>query len=133
MVSDAPYVMLIVQDMGQSLCFYRDRLGLTACGQDEWGGHQIARLMLGDFSLVLFQQPPDEQESDQLSSECKRGDGVILSFPVASIDELLPILEADGRTILREVMEAPWGEKTLVLTDPDGYAVLLSEEMGIQI
>lgn len=132
MISNFPSVMLIVRDIAQSLHFYRDFLGLSLYAQDEWDGHRIAYLKMDAFKLVLFQQPEEDQPSPADNGHLLRGDGVLLSFSVNSIMNLATTLKGAGLTILRDLKDAPWGERTLMVADPDGYAVLLAETPMIQ-
>jgi catechol 2,3-dioxygenase-like lactoylglutathione lyase family enzyme len=100
-------VNLRVQDLGASLGFYRDGLGLPVVHEIE----QIAVLDLGNVHLVLDAQ--DDPRS--------MGSGAVLHILVADVDAYHAVVCTRGITPENEPADRPWGDRDFVVIDPDGY------------
>lgn len=119
-------VILDVRDLDRSLHFYRDLLGLRVVREECDEGDRIARLGTGGTEMLLVQQ------SDSASGRhSERGGGLILNFRVKDLPAMADALNLNRVVVLRRLDMAVWGERTLLVQDPDGYAVLLSEPVAV--
>ncbi len=115
-------LILDVEDLDRSLAFYSGLLHLQIRRQDTWQGHRLAYLDAGPTEILLVQQPKHEQ-----NPMLDRSGGLVLNFRVQNIHEVAKTLTSKNVHVLRGLEEALWGERTLLVADPDGYAVLLTE------
>jgi catechol 2,3-dioxygenase-like lactoylglutathione lyase family enzyme len=97
-------------------------LNLPVERQEDFDGHRLAYLQTGSAEILLIQQPKDEQ-----NPLLDRSGGLVLNFQVQNLPAMAEFLESHEVMILRRLDMALWGERTLLVADPDGYAVLLSE------
>jgi predicted enzyme related to lactoylglutathione lyase len=110
LVSRISVVYLYVSDMGRSLRFYRDLLGIPLEGDDDW-----TEATLGGTRFALH---ATHEGIGELSA------GTIhVSLEVADVDAAAERLRADG-VETRETMRDEWGT-ALEVVDPDGYRVYL--------
>jgi lactoylglutathione lyase len=115
-------LILDVGDLDRSLAFYNGLLGLPITREDNWNGHRLAYLSTGKTEILLLQQPKHEQ-----NPELDRSGGLVIKFYVEDLPTVAREIEAVKVTVLRPLDMAPYGERTCLVADPDGYAVLLSE------
>jgi lactoylglutathione lyase len=119
------HMILDVSDIDRSLEFYHGILELPIRRQDDWDGHRLAYLETGGTEILLVQQPLLDQ--DPL---LERSRGLVINFRVANLVQVSKFLQSVKVPILRGLEMAVWGERTILVADPDGYAVLLSEPVG---
>jgi catechol 2,3-dioxygenase-like lactoylglutathione lyase family enzyme len=119
------HLILDVQSVEDSVGFYRDRLGFTVRSVGELDGHRLAAIWANGFEILLLQQPPEEG-----LPVIDRGHGLILNFQVADLPQLASRLKSHHVHVLRDIDDAARGERTLLIADPDGYAILFSEPAG---
>lgn len=115
-------LILDVQDLDRSLAFYHDLLALPVRTQQHVDGHKLAYLTTGQTEILLLQQPRHEQ-----NPALDRSGGLVIKFNVRDLPKVAKTLKSERVTVLRELDMAPMGERTFLVADPDGYAVLLSE------
>ncbi|MEJ5170276.1 MAG: VOC family protein [Fimbriimonadales bacterium] len=125
MGSSLCHLILDVHDLSRSLAFYHELLGLAVDREEDFDGHRLAYLDTGPCQLLLVQQPSEDQ--DPL---LQRRGGMVINFHVENLPEVAERVRSHRATVLRGLDMALWGERTLLLADPDGYAVLLSEPVG---
>lgn len=116
------HLILDVHDVGRSLGFYRDLLALPVVREDWFEGHRLAYLNTGPTEILLVQQPEDPELPPDA-----RSNGVLLKFSVDNLVELAERARSQEVAILRGLEGEPTGERSMLVADPDGYAVLLSE------
>jgi lactoylglutathione lyase len=116
------HLILDVEDLDKSLQFYHDMLDLPIKRQDAWNGHRLAYLTTGMTDILLLQQPKNEQ-----NPLLERSGGLVINFHVRNLPDVARVLQDKNVTVLRDLDMAAWGERTFLVADPDGYAVLLSE------
>ncbi|HZH98173.1 MAG TPA: VOC family protein [Fimbriimonadaceae bacterium] len=119
------HLILDVQDIDRSLAFYSGLLHLPVSRQDSLDGHRLAYLHTGATSLLLLQQPKADQ-----NPLLDRSGGMVIKFQVQDLPHLAKSLERGRVHVLRGLEIAEQGEKTFLVADPDGYAVLLTEPVG---
>lgn len=121
MASALSQVILDVNDLERSLGFYVGLLNLELCERTRVDGHSLAMLRAGGMRILLIQQPVDE--ADLLLD---RSRGLVLNFEVRDLAYVVAGCNKAGTTILRGVERSPGGEASLLISDPDGYALLVS-------
>jgi len=115
-------LILDVEDLDRSLTFYRDLLQLPVRTQQVVDGHKLAYLTTGKTEILLLQQPRHEQ-----NPYLDRSGGLVIKFQVTNLPKVAKNLMFREVTVLRELDMANIGERTFLVADPDGYAILLSE------
>lgn len=115
-------LILDVQDLDRSLEFYQGLLELPVRCRQSVDGHKLAYLTTGNTEILLLQQPRHEQNPN-----LDRSGGLVIKFRVYDLPNVAKTLKGEKVTILRELDMATVGERTFLVADPDGYAVLLSE------
>ncbi len=114
-------LILDVEDIDRSLAFYQ-LLDLPVRDKQSVDGHRLAYLGTGQTEILLLQQPRHEQPPS-----FERSGGLVIKFQVRNLPEVAQTLRSKSVTILQELDMANIGERTFLVADPDGYAVLLSE------
>jgi len=115
-------LILDVEDLERSLAFYHQLLELPVRSQQSVDGHKLAYLTTGQTEILLLQQPRHEQ-----NPHLDRSGGLVIKFRVKNLPQVAKALKTKAVTVLRELDMANVGERTFLVADPDGYAVLLSE------
>ena len=111
-------LVLFVADLGRSVAFYRDVLGLDLAREDSHDG-PIATAQAGAVQLVFVER------------EARAGKTPIPVFSLAGgIDDCADALLAHGVDIVTPVSEAPDGGLTLDFLDPDGTVLSLHQPAG---
>ena len=77
------------------------------------------------MEILLLQQPDDDRPLIQ-----ERGRGLVLNFKVSGLDYMAAKLKQSQVQVLRDYEDPPFGDRTFLISDPDGYAILLSEPVG---
>jgi len=115
-------LILDVGDIDRSLAFYHDMLKLPIDRQESYEGHRLAYLQAGQTQILLLQQPKNEQ-----NPALYRSGGLVMKFYVSELPKLASNLEQKRVTILQDLETPTHGERSFLVADPDGYAVLLAE------
>lgn len=116
------HLILDVRDVGRSLEFYTGLLGIVVTREDWLEGHRLAYLETGSTEILLIQQPEDPDTGSD--SRCG---GMLLKFAVDNLVELAEQVATKEIAILRGMESGPSGARSMLVADPDGYAVLLSQ------
>jgi predicted enzyme related to lactoylglutathione lyase len=77
------------------------------------------------MEILLLQQP----EGDRATIH-ERGRGLVMQFMVNGLVEFADRLKDSRVEVLRDLEDPPFGNRTFLISDPDGYAILLSEPVG---
>ena len=114
---------LTVNDLGESLAWYRDVLGFTISREFERGGVPFAaRLNAGPVAILLT------QDNGAKGSGRVKGEGFSIQFTTAqNVDELAARAKARGVTLESEPADV-WGARVFRLRDPDGFRLVISSE-----
>jgi len=118
LASSLSQIVLDVRDLWRAVGFYRDALELTVLGVEDMGDHRMAHLNGGSTEILLIQQPDPVGISQQ--------GGIMLNFRVMNLDAVLARADKGELTVLRPV-EAGGAGRSILVADPDGNPVLISE------
>jgi len=119
------HLILDVESVDASLSFYHDQLGFSVLGVGELDGHRLATVKAGSMEILLLQQPESDRSRVQ-----ERGKGLVLNFKVCGLCAFAVRLKQSQVQVLRDLEDPPYGDRTFLISDPDGYAILLSEPVG---
>lgn len=121
------FVALSVSDLGRSLRFYRDLLGLPlheadhdSEKHDPWYGGEHAAYSWTEGAFIHFALYPQREPQRPVATAAQVG------FQVADFDAVHQRLLASGVTIASEPRGEPWG-RTARYLDPDGNIVSITE------
>ncbi|MBB1034097.1 VOC family protein [Dietzia sp. CQ4] len=115
------FISFQVRDLAGSQAFYERYLGLV-------------RSPAGPPHAVVFQTEPiafalrEIVPGTDLASVDQPGLGVAIWIHATDVDAVHDALAADGRTIVSEPVDGPFG-RTFTFADPDGYHVTLHDRV----
>lgn len=111
-------IVFFVSDLGRSLRFYRETLGLDAQSIDGHDG-PFGIAEVGELTLVFIPRP------------ARPGDSPVVVFSIAGgIDDLAEALAEKGVEIVVPVSESPDGGLSLDFVDPDRNLLSLHQQAG---
>ncbi|HWD80735.1 MAG TPA: VOC family protein [Kribbella sp.] len=116
------YVILYVGDLGASVGFYRDVVGLAYKFTD--AGY--AEFDAGGVRFALYERRRAEW---LVGREVTPGAGGEVVVTVPDVDEVYGRLRAAGVAVLSGPADRPWGHRTVHVADPDGFVVEFAEEI----
>ena len=121
-VTGVDHLLLTVADIGRSVHFYRDVLGMRV----ENRSIHFAMLRAGNFGVVLSSRPWDFEKKGG-----PKGVGMIPHFTTPDMDMFAARMKEFGIPWLREPVRESFGIEAFIV-DPDGYqwAVLAPLEPG---
>src|SRR5713226_908199 len=111
MVTGLDLLFLEVNNLEESLLFYREQLGFEIVSQNLAAEPPIATVGAGSLRITLVQQ---------LETMLKRGRGAHFVLGVSNVDQFHQKLAANG-TASTEPRDEGWGGRFVSLQDPDGY------------
>lgn len=126
------YCHVTVNDLDQSLAFYRDSLGLemrndVASGRFRW-------VTLGspdqpDLEIVLSEPHAgrSQADGDALQELLTKGVLPMTIFSVDNLDATFEKVRSSGAEVLQEPMDQPWGPRDCAFRDPSGNMVRISQ------
>ena len=110
-VTGMDHILLTVSDMGRSIEFYRDVLGMRV----EYRSLHFAMLRAANYGVALSSRPwPFEKKGEP------KGIGMIPHFTTANMEDFAARLQKNGISWLRAPVRESFGIEAF-LTDPDGY------------
>ena len=104
-------LFLEVNSLGDSVEFYRDKLGFELLSLAEDAEPPLATLRAGGLRVTLV---------EQLLTMARRGRGVHFLFGVADVDAYYERLRAEGVEVAPPADEG-WGGRFVTCEDPDRY------------
>ncbi|HTW39273.1 MAG TPA: VOC family protein [Thermoplasmata archaeon] len=113
-------VPVIVRDQAKAIAWYRDVLGLSVVAEDP-DTHYV-ELALGPGAAAISLIAPRLEWGEPYYSETKARLGIQtgIVFQTDSVEALELRLRHAGTKITRGVELQPWGERTILFSDPDG-------------
>ncbi len=116
-------LILDVFDISRSLTFYHEVLGLPVVDRQSLDGHELATLAAGPVEVLLVQQPEAEARTDY-----DRSGGLVMSLRVPNLAQLCDAVDRAQIPVICPAEDAPIGNRSVLINDPDGYALLVFEK-----
>jgi|HubBroStandDraft_1064217.scaffolds.fasta_scaffold00913_3 catechol 2,3-dioxygenase-like lactoylglutathione lyase family enzyme len=113
-------VPVIVHDQAKAVAWYRDVLGLSVVAEDP-DTHYV-ELALGPGAAAISLIAPRAEWGEPYYTETKLRLGIQtgIVFQTDSVEALQLRLRNAGAKITRGIELQPWGERTILFSDPDG-------------
>ncbi|MBT2512548.1 VOC family protein [Arthrobacter sp. ISL-30] len=127
------YCNITVNDLEESLAFYRDALGLEVHNDVAQGGFRWVTLGSPDqpgLEIVLSEPHAgrSQADGDSLQQLLTKGVLPIIVFRTDDLDALFEKVRASGAEVLQEPMVQPWGPRDCAFRDPSGNMVRINQE-----
>ncbi|MFJ4028515.1 VOC family protein [Paenarthrobacter sp. NPDC089989] len=126
------YAHVTVNDVDESLPFYRDALGLEVRNDVGSDGQRWVTLGSGaqpDLELVL--SPPhagrSQADGDAIQELLTKGVMPMLVFSTDDLDGTFEKLRASGAEVLQEPIDQPWGPRDCAFRDPSGNMIRINQ------
>ena len=127
------YCHVTVNDVDESLGFYRDALGLDVRNDVSSGKFRWVTLGSQDqagteivLSVPHAGRPP--ADGDALQELLTKGVLPMIIFRVDDVDAIFEKVRASGAEVLQEPMEQPYGPRDCAFRDPSGNMVKLAQD-----
>jgi uncharacterized glyoxalase superfamily protein PhnB len=114
-------LVLDVANLDRGVHFYTEALDFQVVTSADWLGHRTVLLQLGALHLLLLEQPTSTNPLNLPKS------GPVMTLSDTKIEDRYHALERSGVEILAPMAESPWGGRSFLLRDPDGYLVVIQE------
>ena len=126
MFKQIDYTMVIVSDMGRSVEFYRDKLGIPLKFQSpDWTEFQTGATTLALHGGGVPQDHAPGGDTSKLAGTCSIG------FNVEDVDKTYVELKAKGiNFVMPPTQREGEGIKLAVCIDPDGLPVSFAQMLG---
>jgi catechol 2,3-dioxygenase-like lactoylglutathione lyase family enzyme len=111
MITGLDLLFLEVNNLEDSLSFYRDQLGFEIESHNGGAEPPMASVRAGSLRITLVQQ---------IETMLKRGRGVHFVLGISDVDQFHDGLRARGVLVTQPADEG-WGGRFVSLQDPDGY------------
>lgn len=121
------YTGLIVKDPAQSRDFYTIHLGFEI--QIETGEYVHLKHPATGLELALLKA--GELDHMKELENATTGTGLWIGLEVENSDEESARLWDAGVTIVQPPTDQPWGERTIVIRDPDGVLIYLAHKIAV--
>ncbi|HEY8295527.1 MAG TPA: VOC family protein [Micrococcaceae bacterium] len=126
------YSHITVNDLDESLAFYRDVLGLEVRNDVGSDGHRWVTLgstAQPDLELVLSVPHAGRSKADGDSFQQLLTKGVLpnIVFRTDDVDATFEALRAAGAEVLQEPIDQPWGPRDCAFRDPSGNMVRFNQ------
>ena len=132
MTIELQYCHLTVNNVDDSLGFYRDALGLEVQNDVGSGGFRWVTLGSPDqpgLGIVLSEPHAgrSQADGDALQELLTKGVLPMIMFRVDDLDGVFEKVRASGAEVLQEPMDQPWGPRDSAFRDPSGNMVRISQ------
>ena len=129
------YCHVTVNDLDESLGFYRDALGLEVRNDVGSGGFRWVTLGSPDqpgVEIVLSEPHAgrSQADGDALQELLTKGVLPMIIFSVDNLDAAFEKVRASGAEVLQEPIDQPWGPRDCAFRDPSGNMVRISQTPG---
>ena len=126
------YCNVSVNDVEESVAFYRDALGLEVLNNVESGGfHWVT---LGNASepgsQIVLSEPHagrSQADGDALQELLTKGVMPLLVFSSDDVDAAFERAQSTGAEVLQEPIDQGWGPRDCAFRDPSGNTVRISQ------
>jgi catechol 2,3-dioxygenase-like lactoylglutathione lyase family enzyme len=126
------YCNITVNDVDESVDFYRDALGLEVQNNVESGGFRWVTLGSADqpgLSIVLSAPHAgrSQADGDALQELLTKGVLPMLVFASDNVDAAFEKARATGAEVLQEPIDQGWGPRDCAFRDPSGNMLRISQ------
>jgi predicted enzyme related to lactoylglutathione lyase len=126
------YTNITVNDVDESVAFYRDALGLEVRNNVESGGFRWVTLGSPDqpeLGIVLSEPHAgrSQADGDALQELLTKGVLPIFVFSSDDVDAAFERAQATGAEVLQEPIDQGWGPRDCAFRDPSGNTVRISQ------
>lgn len=127
------YCHITVNDIEESLAFYRDALGLEVRNDVAQGDFRWVTLGSPDqpgLEIVLSEPHAgrSQADGDALQELLTKGVLPMTVFRTDDLDATFEKVRASGAEVLQEPIDQPWGPRDCAFRDPSGNMVRISQE-----
>ena len=126
------YTNVTVNDVDESLAFYRDALGLAV--QNDVASGRYRWVTLGSDTQpglgIVISEPHagrSKADGDAMQELLTKGVLPMLVFATDDLDTTFETLRASGAEVLQEPIDQPWGPRDCAFRDPSGNTVRISQ------
>jgi|YNPNPStandDraft_1061719.scaffolds.fasta_scaffold176343_2 catechol 2,3-dioxygenase-like lactoylglutathione lyase family enzyme len=122
-------VQLLVRDVGVSVAFYGDVIGMDINYEEP----HFAIVAVGDFRIVLHTEPEParRRNTNRADGQPRKGEGATLQFEVEDVDAFHQALVEQGVSPLTEPTDQAWGWREFAVADPDGYRLVFWSQPSV--
>jgi predicted enzyme related to lactoylglutathione lyase len=131
MTTTLQYTNITVNDVDESLAFYRDALGLEV--KNDVSSGEFRWVTLGTDAQpglgIVLSVPHagrSQGDGDALQELLTKGVLPMLVFSTDDLDATFETVRASGAEVLQEPMDQPWGPRDCAFRDPSGNTVRIS-------
>ena len=111
---------ILVDDLGDALSYYQERLGFTCDFVYDDFYASISR----DGAVIHLKLPPKiEGEPERFQSD----ERLAAFLPVSGAQELHDEFVRRGARVVKPVEVRPWGQRDFYVEDPEGHVLCFSE------
>ncbi len=126
------YTNITVNDVDESVAFYRDALGLEVRNDVASGGHRWVTLgseEQPELGIVLSEPHAGRSQADGDTLQELVTKGVLgpIVFWTDDLDATFETLRAAGAEVLQEPIDQPWGPRDAAFRDPSGNMIRLTQ------
>lgn len=126
------YCHITVNDLGESLAFYRDALGLEVrndVASDGFRWVTLGSMSQPDLEIVLSEPHAGrpQADGDALQELLIKGVLPMVVFRTDDLDATFERVRAFGAEVLQEPIDQPWGPRDCAFRDPSGNTVRISQ------
>lgn len=126
------YYNITVNDLDESLAFYRDGLGLEVRNDVAQGRYRWVTLgsdAQPGLEIVLSEPHAGRSKADcdALQELVTKGALGPIVFRTDDLDAIFEKLQASGAEVMQEPMDQPWGPRDCAFRDPSGNMVRFSQ------
>jgi catechol 2,3-dioxygenase-like lactoylglutathione lyase family enzyme len=126
------YCHVTVNDLDESLAFYRDALGLEVRNDVASGGFRW--VTLGSASQpgleIVLSEPHagrSQADGDTMQELLIKGVLPMTVFRTDDLDATFETVRASGAEVLQEPIDQPWGPRDCAFRDPSGNMVRINQ------
>jgi catechol 2,3-dioxygenase-like lactoylglutathione lyase family enzyme len=126
------YCHITVNDLDESLAFYRDALGLEVrndVASDGFRWVTLGSASQPDLEIVLSEPHAgrSQADGDALQELLTKGVLPMSVFRTDDVDAALERVRVFGAEVLQEPIDQPWGPRDCAFRDPSGTMVRISQ------
>ena len=126
------YCHITVNDLDESLAFYRDALGLEVrndVASDGFRWVTLGSASQPDLEIVLSEPHAgrSQADGDALQELLTKGVLPMSVFRTDDVDAAFERVRASGAEVLQEPIDQPWGPRDCAFRDPSGSMVRISQ------